>query len=100
MLYHGRDIPNYSRVIHTMAAMIWLLRFTVMILNFLTDRSWQTVQTQIRLLQEEQSDQGLYCLLFHLHGFDEIPFKFGLFVRILGILQQRFLASENLGTLW
>ena len=27
----------------------------------------QTVQTQIRLLLEEQSDQGLHCLLFHLH---------------------------------
>ena len=26
----------------------------------------QTVQTQIRLLLEEQSDQGLHCLPFHL----------------------------------
>ena len=25
------------------------------------------MQTQIRLLLEEQSDQGLHCLLFHLH---------------------------------
>ena len=40
---------------------------TVMILSFWTDRSGQTVQTQIRLLLEEQSDQGLHCLLFHLH---------------------------------
>ena len=23
--------------------------------------------------KEEQSDQGLHCLLFHLHLFDEIP---------------------------
>ena len=45
---------------------------TVMILNFQTDRSGQTVQTQIRLFLEEQSDQGLHCLLFHLHVFDEI----------------------------
>ena len=44
-----------------------------MILNFRTDRSGQTVQTQIRLLLEEQSDQGLHCLLFHLHVFDKIP---------------------------
>ena len=73
--------------------------FTLMILNFRTDRSWQIVQTQIRLLQEEQSDQGLHCLLIHLHRFDEIPFKFGLFVRILGRLQQRFLAFQNLGIL-
>ena len=38
-----------------------------MIISFRTDRSGQTVQTQIRLLLEEQSDQGLHCLLFHLH---------------------------------
>ena len=53
-----------------------------MILNFQTDRSGQTVQTKIRLLLEEQSisllleeqsDQGLHCLLFHLHVFDKIP---------------------------
>ena len=39
--------------------------FTVMTLSFRTD-TVQTVQTQIRLLLEEQSDQGLHCLLFHL----------------------------------
>ena len=38
---------------------------TVMILCFRTDRSGQTVHTLIRL--EEQSDQGLQCLLFHMH---------------------------------
>ena len=57
---------------------------TVMTLSFRTDRSGQTVQTQIRLLLEEQSDQqsdqGLHCLLFHLHHFDKIPLRFGLFV--------------------
>ena len=37
-----------------------------MITIFRTDRFGQTVQTQIRLLLEEQSDQGLHCLLFHL----------------------------------
>ena len=46
---------------------------TVMILSFRTDKSGQTVQTQIRLLLEEQSDQDPHCLLFHLHLFDEIP---------------------------
>ena len=40
---------------------------TVVILNIGTDRSEQTVQTQIRLLLMEQSDQGLLCLLFCLH---------------------------------
>ena len=47
--------------------------YTVMILSFRTNSSGQTVQTQIRLLLEEQSDQGLHCLLFHLHLFDEKP---------------------------
>ena len=49
---------------------------TIMILNFRTDRSGQTVQTQIRLLLEEQSDQDIRCLLFHLHVFDKIPSGF------------------------
>ena len=40
---------------------------TVIILNIGTDRSEPTVQTQIRLLLMEQSDQGLLCLLFCLH---------------------------------
>ena len=25
------------------------------------------------MILEEQSDQGLHCLLFHLHLFDELP---------------------------
>ena len=44
--------------------------FTVMILSFRTDMPGQTVQTQIRLLLEEQSDQGLHCLPFRLHRLD------------------------------
>ena len=32
----------------------------------------QTVQTQIRLLLEEQSDQGLHCLPIGLHRFDTL----------------------------
>ena len=39
------------------------MQTTVKFLNFWTDRSGQTVQ----------SDQGLHCLLFHLHVFDKIP---------------------------
>ena len=42
----------------------------VMIFNFHTDRSGQIVQTQIRLLLEEQSDLGLHCLSFCLHLLD------------------------------
>ena len=40
---------------------------TLMILSVRTDRSGQTVQTQVRLFLEEQSDQGLHCLQFPLH---------------------------------
>ena len=46
---------------------------SVMILSFRTDRSWQTVQIQIRLIRlllEEQSDQGLHYLQFPLHLLD------------------------------
>ena len=66
-----------------------------MVISFRPGRSGQTVQTQIRLLLEEQFDlglhcleeqfdlglhcleeqfdPGLHCLQFHLHLFDEIP---------------------------
>ena len=42
---------------------------TVQILCIGTDRSQQTVQTRIRLLQ---SDQGLRCLPFHQHLLDAL----------------------------
>ena len=47
---------------------------TIMILSFRTDRSGQTVQTQIRLLLEQQSDLGLHCLQFRLHRLDPLLF--------------------------
>ena len=47
------------------------IQSTVMILSFRTDRPWQTVQTQIRLLLEEQSDQCLHCLPFHVDLLDK-----------------------------
>ena len=43
---------------------------TVKIPNIGTDRSEQTVQTQIRLLPKEQSDQDLHCLPFYVHLVD------------------------------
>ena len=42
---------------------------TAMTLRFQTDRSVQTVMTQIRLLP--QYDQGLGCLPFNLHLLDQ-----------------------------
>ena len=51
------------------------LLYTVVIRSFQTDRPLQTVQTLIRLLLEEQSDQGLHCLPFHLHLLDIFPME-------------------------
>ena len=45
---------------------------TVMILSFRTDTPGQTMQTQIRLLLEEQSDLGLHCLQYPLHLLDAL----------------------------
>ena len=45
---------------------------TAMILSFWTEMPGKSVQTQIRLLLEEQSDQGLHCLPFHLHRLDSL----------------------------
>ena len=43
-----------------------------MILSFRTDTPGQTVQTHIRLLLEEQSDQCLHCLPFRLYRLDSL----------------------------
>ena len=51
------------------------LSSTVMILIFRTARSGQTVQTQIRLLLEEESDQGIHCLPFHQHYLDTLLYS-------------------------
>ena len=71
---------------------------TVMIQSFHTNRSVQTEHTQIRWLLEEQSDQGLHCLLFHLHVFEEIPKGLASFLEF-SVDYSSFLASENLGIL-
>ena len=56
---------------------------TEMILSFRTDRSGQTVQTQIKLLLEEQPDQGLQCLLFCLYLLDSLLYENHI-IQILG----------------
>ena len=45
-----------------------------MILNSRTDWSGQIVQTLIKLLLEEQSDQGLHYLQYFLHLLDALPY--------------------------
>ena len=64
-----------------------------MILSFRTDWSGQIVQTQIRLLLEEHSDQGLHYLQYLMHLVKP------LFFRVLGWFQQLFRVSEYLGLL-
>ena len=73
--------------------------FTIMTLSFRTDGPGQTVQTQIRLLQEEY----LISVFTVCYSNDDILTKYPkvwAFCLILGRLQQSFLASKNLGTLW
>ena len=73
---------------------------TVLFRSFRTDRSGQTVQTQIRLLMQEQSDQGLHCLgavwsvstLFAIPSasFGCITLRKSHFAQLLGWLQHIF----------
>ena len=67
--------------------------------SFRTDMSGQTVQTQIRLLLEEQSDQGLHYLPFDLHRFGRITLWKINISQILGLLHYIFRVSEFLGVL-
>ena len=55
-----------------------------MFLNFRTNQSGQTEQTQIRLLLEEQSDQGLHCLLIHSHLWEILLSSTANFLEFLG----------------
>ena len=55
-----------------------------MFLSFQTDRTRQTVQTQIRLLLEEQSDQGLHCLQFPLHLLDALLYGIAIMFNFKG----------------
>ena len=59
---------------------------------------FDTLQTQIRLLLEEQSDQGLHCLPF-LHRLDSLLYGKSHILQILEWLQQMFWVYEYLGSL-
>ena len=58
----------------------------------------QTVQTQIRLLLEEQSDQGLHCLQFPLHLLDHYS-KETPSCSTFRVITAKFRVSEILGNL-
>ena len=55
------------------------------------------------MLLEEKSDQGLHCLLFHLHVFDKIPSGLASLFEFLVNYSKIFLCpkiDELYGTLW
>ena len=66
--YHQSVKQKWVKIVGPELGPICLQRLSANVYRFWTDR----LQTQIRLLLEEQSDQGLHCLLFQLHLFDEI----------------------------
>ena len=66
-LVDSDDEEGFAEATEVKITALQIRRSTVIIWNIGTDRSEQTVQTQIRLLLKEQSDQCLLCLLFCLH---------------------------------
>ena len=46
---------------------------TVMVISFRIKRVWTNIADPDQTYPKEQSDQGLHCLQFQLHLFDEIP---------------------------
>ena len=78
LFHHSCMYLCYFFLLHSVTSI------TVMFLSFQTDRSGQTVQTQIRLLLEEQSDLGLHCLPFLLHLFGQITLRNSHLVQLLG----------------
>ena len=67
--------------------------------SFRTVRSGQTVQTQIRLLLEEQSDQGLHCLQFCLHLLIALLLRYNHLFHLFRVITANVLESEFLGSL-
>ena len=70
-----------------------------MILSLWTDRPGQTVQSQIRLLLEEQSDQGLHSLPFRLHRLDSLLYGRATEFKFKSDNNNLFWVSEYLGNL-
>ena len=54
--------------------MVMKFSCSILVLNFRNCMSRQKVQMLIKLLLEEQSDQGLHAVLFHLHLLDTFPY--------------------------
>ena len=54
--------------------MVMKFSCSILVLNFRNCMSRQKVQMLIKLLLEEQSDQDLHAVLFHLHLLDTFPY--------------------------
>ena len=88
--YHNSDTILFKFQDFVMSEYLTFSGLTITTLSFRTYRSGQTVQPQIRMLLEEQSDplleeqsdQGLNCLLFNLHLFDNIASLFEFYSKI------------------
>ena len=71
----GKTMIVHNVLLYSINCGIWSVKMRKTVRayrNDRTDRPLQTVQTQIRLLLKEQSDQGLHCLQFRLHRFDAL----------------------------
>ena len=113
------DFGNFALCYHPLIFKIFLksslmghaCHLPVMTLSFRTDRSWQTVQIQIRLLLGAVRSGSVislirvftvcYSICIILTKYQNVYTVewFGLFIKILGGEQQRFQVSENLETL-
>ena len=69
--------------------------YTEKVVSIGADSSRQTVLNQIRLLLQEQSNQGLHCLLFHLHFFIVRPSFLTIRDRVCSIFSCAFLPYET-----
>ena len=63
-VYRGRKVTNQNHLGQHCLPRPYCLRTYHNDPKFKTDRPWQTVNTQIRQKEEEQSDQCLHCLPF------------------------------------
>ena len=92
------NLPGFSVACLHVCIYIYQSYYTVMILSFWTDTPGQKVQTQIRLLLEEQSDLGLHCLPFRLHRLDSLLYGRATQFKFESDYNQ-FFGCPNLGNL-
>ena len=80
LLNHTNESNNFFKY-QNFSNFLWYRN--ELFLSFWTDRSGQTVQIQIRLFLEVQSDQALHCLPYSLQGWMQDFGKGASFLTIL-----------------